>query len=229
MQLEQFIEKWNNKTIDFDGAYGPQCMDLMHQYLLDVFWLPREVLQAPTAYQAYEKGHSDFVHVSSKELQSGDLVFWNKEFIPSTGHVAVFIEHGKDGFISFDQNWPVGSICHVQGHSWQGVAGGLRHKSLMDNQSDMTTEEKDMLVRVDRFVTELKKAVEGFRQRETDGALFLDAKTTDKKAEELRGTVYADSRALAALMRAAGTKQITEEEAKKDKYVRVKSARDFDK
>ena len=39
MTFDEFIAKWNGKGIDLDYAYGDQCMDLMHQYIVEVLGL----------------------------------------------------------------------------------------------------------------------------------------------------------------------------------------------
>ena len=37
MNLWEFVEKNIHKKVDFDGAYGAQCVDLFRQYLKDVY------------------------------------------------------------------------------------------------------------------------------------------------------------------------------------------------
>lgn len=147
------------------------------------------------------------------------------------GHVHQWDDLGQMGSTGFS----TGVHCHVgvkpenpnQSNGYLGSIDPLPLIQQSINEEEMTQEERDMLHRVNRFVEQLSKGVSGFRQRDTDGALFLDAKTVpDKNAADLEGTVYADTTALAVLMRAAGVKQITKEESKKQKYVRVISARD---
>lgn len=129
--LEQFIKKYDGKAIDTDGAYGPQCMDLMNQYTVDVLGLPLNTLAAPTAHQSFLYGHQDFEKIYNEygqKPQPGDIIYWNTKVGPS-GHVAVYVDGwGNKEFTSFDQNWPVGSISHLQDHDYYGVTGWLRYK-----------------------------------------------------------------------------------------------------
>ena len=50
MSIEDFIQKWQGKSIDFDGVYNGQCMDLMHQYHVEVLGIvDGRTLAAPAA------------------------------------------------------------------------------------------------------------------------------------------------------------------------------------
>jgi hypothetical protein len=132
ISFQQFRDTYNGKGVDTDGAYGNQCMDLMHKYIVDVLGLSLSVLAAPSAYQAYQNGDTNFTKIANTPTgvpQNGDIVFWNTT-VGSAGHVAVFVDGDVNSFNSFDQNWPVGSLCHVQNHpNYNGVAGWLRFKA----------------------------------------------------------------------------------------------------
>lgn len=137
MSLSEFINKYNGKKIDFDGYYGAQCMDLMHFYIVEVLGLGRNVLTAPTAFQAYQNGDGNFEKLNNTSAavpQAGDIIFWNTKVGPA-GHAAVFVEGDVNSFRSFDQNWPVGAGCHIQNHNYFGVAGWLRPKKGVSMQA----------------------------------------------------------------------------------------------
>lgn len=132
--MQEFIEKWNGKYIDFDGAYGNQCMDLMHQYCVEVLGLTDgRILAADYAKNVYLNfdnifGHEYFEKIANTPSgvpQEGDIILWD---IGSYGHVAIFIDGDANKFNSFDQNYPTGSFCHVQNHSYSGCLGWLRFK-----------------------------------------------------------------------------------------------------
>ena len=55
------------------------------------------------------------------------MIIWNK-LLGQYGHVAVFLEGDNKKFKSFDQNYPVGSACHIQDHDYKAVMGWLRPK-----------------------------------------------------------------------------------------------------
>lgn len=132
MTLNDFINTYNGKGIDTDGAYGYQCMDLMHAYVRDVLGMGTALFAAPTAYEAYLSAKdSRFDKIGNTPAgvpQPGDIIFWDRT-VGSAGHVAIFIDGNTQQFRSFDQNWPTGSVSHVQTHNYNGVAGWLHPKT----------------------------------------------------------------------------------------------------
>ena len=148
MTLEEFITKWNGKGIDFDGAFGFQCMDLMHQYHVEVLGITDgRTLAAPGAKDVYLNfdnifGKEHFNKIPNTPTgvpQKGDIVIWGTGIGPY-GHIAVFIEGDTNNFVSFDQNFPTGSLCHKQAHTYNGVVGWLRAKKTSPSSSDALTE-----------------------------------------------------------------------------------------
>lgn len=133
MNLEEFVKVYDHMGIDFDGAYGYQCMDLFHYYEIDVLGIDQsKLVRAATAYKAYLKGADHFDRFQYKPgmiPKPGDIMFWNTSVGPY-GHVAVFIDGSSKDFVSFDQNWPPGSKCKKVKHTYKGVAGWLRYNQL---------------------------------------------------------------------------------------------------
>lgn len=122
-----------------------QCMTLTSQFVCDVFGYPSEKaspLAAPTAYEAFLKGHPDFIKIETtdvNQIRKYDLVFWSPKinWNPATqtgaGHVALALYVTKDGnFVSLDQNFPEGQRVQENEHSMHYVVGILRHKSLVE-------------------------------------------------------------------------------------------------
>lgn len=144
--FESFF-KWNGKFVDVDKKYGPQCMDYMHQYLMDVYGLPANALSAPTAIDVWNKfpgviGSSQFkkiINLPWNVPTQGDVMFmgapYGRYFNTSTkrweyaGHVAIFNEGNWRRFTSIEQNNPLNSPVHIQEHNdfYRGVKGWL-HK-----------------------------------------------------------------------------------------------------
>ena len=138
--VDQFITTHNGKSIDTDGAYGFQCMDLMHKYCQEVLGIPDlRVLAAATAKDVYLNffsiyGHENFDRIDNTPTgipQKGDILFWGT-VVGSSGHVAVYLSGDMMNLKSFDQNWPAGASCHVQDHTYRGMLGWLRFKSTPD-------------------------------------------------------------------------------------------------
>lgn len=135
MTFFQFVYQNNNKFIDTDGAYGAQCMDLMHLYCNQVLGLPLNTLSAPTALDAYNNflstpQGSQFIQIKNTPWnvpRVGDIVFFGSKIGPA-GHVCIFNTGNVLNFNSFDQNWPMGSASHLVWHNYYGVIGWLRKK-----------------------------------------------------------------------------------------------------
>lgn len=131
MDTKNFIEKYDGKTIDYDGYYGGQCMDLMHFFVDYLIGKPSpDVLRAANARLAYLNfNRYDLFDKIDNTLegvpQEGDIMFWGGG---EYGHVAIFIEGNVNEFTSFDQNYPLGSPCHKQYHNYYNVLGWLRFK-----------------------------------------------------------------------------------------------------
>jgi len=136
MTIEEFVEKYNGKGIDFDGYYGDQCMDLYRQYLKEVL----EVPQTPPVVGAkdiwYQPTPENFERVENTPNavpSLGDIIIWGT-VLGTFGHVAIFLEGNVNRFKSFDQNFPIGSKCHIQEHNYRGVLGWLKPVNDIINQ-----------------------------------------------------------------------------------------------
>lgn len=124
MTLNEFINRHNGKKIDFDGAYGAQCVDVIK------FWFRDLGLPIPTGNGYQYAKNADGVRVvfvkntPSGVPKPGDVIVWNKGIGPY-GHVAIFVEGNTNSFRSFDQNFPLNSACHIQSHDYKAVDGWL--------------------------------------------------------------------------------------------------------
>lgn len=146
-KIDNFFANWLNHGIDQDGAYGNQCMDLMHQYIMEVVGLDKKVLAAVNAKTVFNnfinmQGHDRFTRIINKWWlvpQKGDIVFWGNGV---SGHVAIFQKGTIWSLTSFDQNWPtqgyydkrgnfIGTgVCHFQNHNYNYCLGWLRPMGL---------------------------------------------------------------------------------------------------
>ena len=132
MNFGDFIIKYSGQPVDTDGAYGYQCMDLMHKFKYDVLnLLDPTLLQAPAAKYVYLNFRAEWGTYFEKipntptgVPKAGDIVLWNG----IDGHVAIFVNGNVMDFISFDQNFPVGSLPHTQYHNYYNVLGWLRKR-----------------------------------------------------------------------------------------------------
>jgi hypothetical protein len=132
MNFKDFISKYKNKKVDFDGAYGGQCVDLFNQYLVDCLGIPNPIQMFPvaSAYQIwdYANGNNKFERIANDPNaipQEGDIIIWGKGLGPH-GHVAIYINGDVMKFVSFDQNWNNIQKCIEVTHNYDDVIGWLR-------------------------------------------------------------------------------------------------------
>jgi len=192
MTLDHFIEKYNGKTIDFDKAYGGQCMDLYRQYVKEVLGFP----QSPPvkgAYQVWDTYLSQyFDRIDNTPIgipRKGDILIWGQS-VGKYGHIAVFLEGNTSSFRSFDQNWAVGTNCHIQNHNYNGLLGWLTPRSnnmnglkLWDNNGQVWAEFDNK-----QFYVESPKSIEGLNivKGQPSGDILIKQKDQDTRLAQLR-------------------------------------------
>lgn len=141
MTYLQFKQKFLNTFVDFDGAYGAQCVDLMRKFIKEVLGFSPYVLPAQKyakdffyKFETFPNAKKYFTKIYNTPTgvpKQGDLIFW-KAWQPGitgiAGHVAIFDNGNVNKFVSMDQNWATGTPCHLQAHNYRGVIGWLRKK-----------------------------------------------------------------------------------------------------
>lgn len=131
MTFHEFIDKWSGKHLEYAGSAGAvnQCVDLVNQYIVSVQGKsPILNTNAKDFLNKADKNVYDVIYYTFPQVfQNGDIVVWGSG-IGLNGHIAVFIEGDDLNFRSFDQNYPVGSPCHIQSHSYNNVLGIMRLK-----------------------------------------------------------------------------------------------------
>jgi lactoylglutathione lyase len=89
MTLDEFIEKWNNKGCDYDNYDGFQCLDLAHQYAVEVNGV--DIPAAPGAKDVWTKdtpGYDKIANTPDGIPQKGDIIIWGVG-VGAYGHIAI--------------------------------------------------------------------------------------------------------------------------------------------
>ena len=125
--FDDFIKAWDGKHCEVAGSADAknQCVDLANAYIRDVLGLL--IIEWTNAVDFPAKAGSNYEFIVNSPAavpRKGDLIIWK----PSPGHIAIFIEGDVNRFTSFDQNFPLYSVCHVQEHNYTNVIGWLRYK-----------------------------------------------------------------------------------------------------
>lgn len=113
MTVEEFVNKYNGTKVDYDGAYGAQCVDLFRQYVKDVWGVKEHTGPCTTSGGAkdlfldYEKMPLEkkyFTRVKTKSPAAGDVVIWDSTQTNKYGHVAICLGKLNNSLIVFEQN-----------------------------------------------------------------------------------------------------------------------------
>lgn len=127
MTLTSFVKQNQGKKIDYDGAYGSQCVDLYRQYCRDVL----EIEQTPGvdgASEIFEKcGSLKQIPESTKaDYSQGDVLIWGPTEKNKYGHVAILVSvYNAFNFIVFEQNGFTQDGAKLVMRSREGLIGGL--------------------------------------------------------------------------------------------------------
>lgn len=150
MTFEEFIAKYNDQDVNFEGCPTNSCMALLHLYLQEVLGIQDPAtLAAPFAADLFVNfeqltGHEQFTLVTNTPdgvPAEGDIVVWGRNEgagIPD-GHVAVFHDGDANAFNSFDSNFPTGSKPHIENHSYTDVAGWLHYTGAIATAGESVT------------------------------------------------------------------------------------------
>ncbi len=135
MKFNEFLNKYNNKHVDYDNAYGGQCVDLFRMYAKEVLEIsqPRGVVGAKDFWKNYESDpnlYNNFVRIKntlSFVPKKGDVAIW---YNGAYGHIAICTGKGDTKFFEvFEQNKPLESVCHIQRENYNGFYGVLRPRN----------------------------------------------------------------------------------------------------
>ena len=150
MTTDEFFNTYNGKALDFDGYYGYQCMDLYQQYNKEIVGAPHVPADPAHKIWTEDKYPKNFYEKIANTLegvpQKGDVVIWSKDANGGFGHVGIFANGNVNEFTSFDQNWPMGTICHFQKHNYNHVLGWLRPR-LKEQMASITQRELDAIIK----------------------------------------------------------------------------------
>lgn len=128
MTLVQWLMARLGTAVNYDSAYGPQCVDAVNDWLRS----SHSTARATSAIAAGIAGErwSDYTWVPNaphNAPSAGDVVVWHP-FTPSVditqaGHTAVAVWCDRYGLVTADQNWSGRKFLALYSHDYRGVAG----------------------------------------------------------------------------------------------------------
>ncbi len=172
MNLSQFVEKYNNKFVDIDKVYGHQCVDLIKQYTIDVFWITLGTFggSAKTGWEnasntfpedIWEKIYNDITNINQVPLK-WDIIFW---WYKNYWHTAIVIEWFKweDRITVFNQNtwnWNgkgYDDRSRIQEQDYNWILGWYRKKDNLLEENIRLKIENTKLKNILEQINELSK------------------------------------------------------------------------
>ncbi|WP_429950283.1 hypothetical protein IGJ55_000745 [Enterococcus sp. AZ170] len=143
LEVVSYTESLVGKSVDEDGAYGSQCMDLTVHIMKRYFgWHPYGNAIELTS-QNLPNSFSRVRVTSADQIKTGDILIWGLGEFATYGHTAIAIEDGSSNgtFVSIDQNWlnpslTVGSPAARIRHNMHGVWGVIRPNYEQENMNE---------------------------------------------------------------------------------------------
>ena len=135
--LEDFVNKYKGKKVDFDGVYGAQCVDLFRQYVKECFGIAEHTGSCLTTGGAkdlfldYNKMPIEkkyFSRITNKNYIVGDVAIWDSTEKNQYGHVAIILGKLNNSYIVFEQNGFTQNGAEINIRSKDNLLGVLRKK-----------------------------------------------------------------------------------------------------
>ena len=134
MELKKFVQKYNGKSIDFDKAYGAQCVDVFRQYCAEVLNIEHTggVNGAKDLFLDYFKMPKEqkyFMLVKDKDgvkYKEGDVLVWNATKTNQYGHVAILLSEMSGDLLVFEQNGFTQDGAKIVLRTKENLLGALR-------------------------------------------------------------------------------------------------------
>lgn len=137
MTLEEFVKVYNGRKIDYDGVYGPQCVDLFRQYTLDVLGIKEHTGSCSSSGGAkdlfldYDKMPIEkkyFIRSKQKNFVQGDVLIWDKTEKNSYGHIAIYLGKINNTLIVFEQDGLLQDGAKIVIRQKENLLGYLRKR-----------------------------------------------------------------------------------------------------
>jgi hypothetical protein len=134
LKFNEWVNRYLNTAIDYDGSSGAQCVDLCKCYLKEVHNVPQFSIGGSAMY--YYLRFEQFAPLKGKFKRikntpdfvplKGDIAVWNATKGGGHGHVAICTGEGDTKtFYSYDMNWNGKAMKKVK-HDYSGFYGVLR-------------------------------------------------------------------------------------------------------
>lgn len=133
MTFDEFVKNYEGKQVDYDNAFGSQCVDLFRQYSKEVLEISKHtgaVTGAKDLYLNYDKMPLMVEYFQKVYTpQKGDIVVFNGTRTNEYGHVALVVYASRKTIVVFEQdgfNQDKGAYLKLR--TFENVLGFLRKR-----------------------------------------------------------------------------------------------------
>ena len=131
MTIHEFVSKYDGKFVDYDKVYGPQCVDIVKQWIADNGW----PMKSGNAIDWKNNGDAFYKWIPntvSAVPSPGDIVVFQ---VGTYGHIGIIVSANQYTCDVFNQNWPHGNTtdrCVVTrfNYTTPKILGWLHPKAL---------------------------------------------------------------------------------------------------
>lgn len=128
-----------SKSLDYDGVYGAQCVDLIKYYYKYLGVNPVTGNGSDYASNSLPSGWSRIKYYSGFVAQAGDIAVWSY-LSSSAGHVGIVTSANSSGMNLVDQNG-ASSPAHVVKNCWKNYSSGTFYGVIRPNFPSSTSVE----------------------------------------------------------------------------------------
>lgn len=123
MVLQEFINQYRGKYVDFDNAYGAQCVDLVQFYNRDVVGGARLTGNAKDIFGQQPDKYEWVKNTPDGVPPPGAIVVYGGSVGGGYGDVTVSQGGNASTFTGFGQNYPYGAPTHSAARNYAGMTG----------------------------------------------------------------------------------------------------------
>lgn len=133
--IKEFYQKYKGRKIDFDGAYGAQCVDLFRQYAKECLRFP-QTQRVTSAFEIFSKAEKDPITAAYYQIipkiallvQSEDIIIFKPTKNNPHGHIGIVLSADYAGFTLVEQDGYTQQGVQLKHYDDSYVMGALRPK-----------------------------------------------------------------------------------------------------
>lgn len=136
MTYNDFKAKWIGNPINYDNAYGAQCMDVYRMFVKEVLNVPQSppVKGAKNVWDTYLPEYFDkIINTPDGVPEQGCIAIWS---VGEFGHIGIVDSADKQYLTCFEQNWTQAGtandgkgVSEIRKHTYANVLGWLKFKT----------------------------------------------------------------------------------------------------